>query len=243
MSAMPQPNAAKPAQAPGPICLDCGVADATPPYRYCRACLSERRRRSALKREYTPFIDATLRRIYHERLEKKTSRIPGLAEFARRLGWPVSTLRYRASVLGLSRQRSKPQEWTEEELAILTKYAWATADRIRVHLSLAGFARSVNAIRIKRLREGCEDAAGVYSANSLAECFGVDSHAIGKWIRLGYLKAERRGTERMRDIYAIHRKDVRAFVRKYPNEFDIRKVCQPWFMDLVFDGRICRSRA
>lgn len=56
------------------------------------------------------------------------------------------------------------------------------------------------------------------------------------------MKAEMKGTERNErnggDTYAIHEDWVHDFVIKNPMEFDIRKVDQLWFMDIVTKGKI-----
>jgi hypothetical protein len=76
-----------------------------------------------------------------------------------------------------------------------------------------------------------------YTARGLASAFGIDSHAVARWIREGKLKGQPRQTERTEvqggDMWMIHERDVRKFVKENPLGFDIRKVDQLWFMELV----------
>jgi hypothetical protein len=81
-----------------------------------------------------------------------------------------------------------------------------------------------------------------YSANSLAQALGIDSHAVTRWIKSGHLKAKLRGTARGEqqhgDIYLIYEKDVRRFILEHPTDIDLRKVDQLWFLDLITNGLV-----
>ena len=78
----------------------------------------------------------------------------------------------------------------------------------------------------------------------LAEVMGVDSHKVTRWIGAGLLEAERRGTARTElqggDTWLIFRAEVKEFVLRCPDEYDLGKVEKWWFLDLITDGRICR---
>jgi hypothetical protein len=79
-----------------------------------------------------------------------------------------------------------------------------------------------------------------YSAYSLSEAFGVDSHKVGLWIRRKMLHATRRGTDRTQggDSYWITHDAAREFVYRHPDEIDLARVEKLWFLDLVSVGRI-----
>jgi hypothetical protein len=100
----------------------------------------------------------------------------------------------RARELGLSRTKELP--WNEAELAILSRYAWMSDERIRLKLKAAGYARAVTAVHLKLKRMRFKHDGSFYSANGLAQTLGIDPHAVTRWIKSGHLKAKFRGTER-----------------------------------------------
>ena len=165
---------------------------------------------------------------------------PGLPRLAKKVGMPQWALKKRARDLGLA--RTKELHWSERELEILARYAWMSDERIRLKLKAAGFVRSVTGIHLKLKRMGFKHDGNFYSANSLAQGLGIDSHAVTRWIRSGHLKAKLRGTARTEqqngDIYLIHEKDVRQFILAHPTDIDLRKVDQLWFLDLITNGLV-----
>lgn len=70
----------------------------------------------------------------------------------------------------------------------------------------------------------------------------MDPHAVKRWITLGLLDAERRGSARTEkqggDTYIIWQADVKRFVCAHPEEVDFCKVDKLWLLDLVTDGRV-----
>jgi hypothetical protein len=185
----------------------------------------------------TPAIDAVIRRLYAERVGR--TRIPCLKEFARKIGWPDWAVKKRGQELGLA--RTKETEWTEKELAILFQWAWQSDNRIRIKLQAAGFRRTATAIHLKLKRIHAKENGDWYSANGLAGLFGCDNHCITGWIKRGYLRAKPRGTARTEqqggDAWLILHRDVRQFVAGHPTEFDLRKVDQLWFIDLLINKK------
>lgn len=155
----------------------------------------------------------------------------------RRFGFPPWAIQQRAAKLGLCRAKEKP--WAERELALLEQNSWKSESRISTILRANGFARSANAVHVKRVRWLHERRGQYpfYSAHGLANLMGVDSHQITRWIALKLLQAERRGTERNArqggDEWAIRPAAMRQFLIENPLLFDIRKVEQLWFMDLL----------
>jgi len=210
--------------------------------RYCDPCRSLARRKRKLYVS-NDLIDRQIRRIYHERCEKRLSAIPTLKETAKKIGWPKWALQRRARTLGLVRTKELP--WSEAELQILERFAWMSDERIRLKLKGAGFIRTATAVHVKLKRTSAKQNTPYLTARGLADLFGVDSHMIAKWIKLNYLHARRRGTERVAeqggDMWLIHENDVYKFVPARPLEFDIRKVDQLWFLDLVTQGKIASA--
>jgi hypothetical protein len=82
----------------------------------------------------------------------------------------------------------------------------------------------------RRVRDG-------YTMRELELCLGEDHHKISGWIRNGWLQDRLQGTRRHngngRDIHRIHEKDVLDFLRNHPQEINLGKLDQTWFLDLV----------
>ena len=203
-------------------------------------CVARDRVKVQSRRKYvfTDQIDRLIRETYHNRREAKTRF--NIRPLAKKVGMPPWALKKRARELGLARTKELP--WNEAELAILSRYAWMSDERIRLKLKSAGYARTVTAIHLKLKRMRFKHDGSFYSANGLAQALGIDSHAVARWIKSGHLKAKFRGTARTKqqngDIYLIHEKDVRRFILEHPTDIDLRKVDQLWFLDLITNGLV-----
>lgn len=218
---------------------DCAARVALKYGRYCDQCRSSRRRK---KKKYVSndFIDQRLRALYRESPDRKRNSGQSVKKLAAQIRWPVWALRVRARQLGIARTKDRP--WCERELNILQRFAWMCPSRIQMKLKAAGFHRTQTAIDIKLDRTYARRNTPFFTATSLAGLFGVDGHVVTRWIKLGYLAASRRGTDRHEgnggDMFQIHEKEVYKFVLARPTEIDIRKVDQMWFLDLVTEGKI-----
>jgi hypothetical protein len=78
-------------------------------------------------------------------------------------------------------------------------------------------------------------------------CLGEDHHKIGQWIASGWLHDHLQGTRRHdgngKDIHRILDKDILDFIRNHPQEINLGKVDQVWFLDLVLlKGREVREQ-
>lgn len=154
---------------------------------------------------------------------------------AARIGRPAWWVQKRASTLGVTRtNRTRIDCWTREELAILEEWAACNLNTIRRKLKAAGFVRTETAIavKLKRLKLDREDP-NRWSATALAPLLGVNPATVADW-------AERRGLRATRESWGpngrlmITRKDLRNWIACCPRYIDLRRVDQPWFMDLVF---------
>jgi hypothetical protein len=194
--------------------------------------------RSRRKYIFTDQIDQLIREIYLNHRDAKTR--PGIRLLARKVGMPHWALKKRARELGLARTKELP--WSESELAILSRNAWMSDERIRLKLKAAGYSRTVTGIHLKLKRMRFKHEGSFYSAYSLAQALGIDPHAVTRWIKSGHLKAKFRGTARgpqqNGDSYLIQEKDVRRFILEHPTEIDLRKVDQLWFLDLLTNGLV-----
>ena len=202
----------------------------------CDPCLNKVQGRH--KYVFTDQIDQLIREIYlnHRDAKKRL----GILFLAKKVGMPHWALKKRARELGLARAKELP--WSEPELAILSRYAWMSDERIRLKLKAAGYARTVTAIHLKLRRMRFKHDGSFYSAYSLAQALGIDPHAVTRWIKNGHLKAKFRGTARgpqqNGDSYLIQEKDVRRFILGHPTDIDLRKVDQLWFLDLITNGLV-----
>jgi hypothetical protein len=81
----------------------------------------------------------------------------------------------------------------------------------------------------------------------LEMCLGEDHHKIQRWIASGWLRDNLQGTrrhnEKGKDIHRIREEDILNFVRNHPQELNLGKVDQTWFLDLVLlKGREVREQ-
>ena len=98
-------------------------------------CVAHDRVKVQSRRKYvfTDQIDKLIREIYLNQREAKTR--PGIRLLAKKVGMPHWALKKRARELGLARTKELP--WNEAELAILSRYAWMSDERIRLKLKSA----------------------------------------------------------------------------------------------------------
>ena len=187
----------------------------------------------------SPEMHKEIKRLYQTRVGM--SKDHPVKAYAEKIGYPRWKITRYAMTQGWVARQKKARGWSEKELRILQQSAHRHPEVIQRHLKRTGFNRTVVAIVQKRKRQRCLKNIGGQSAYQLAQCFGIDSHTITRWIRLGYLKANKRGTERTSkqggDTYFIRDKWVRDFILEYIAEIDIRKVDKFWFVDLLAGGQ------
>lgn len=184
----------------------------------------------------TAEMDAVIRRVY--RTEGTGS--GEVRDLARRLGLPRWKVTRRALELGVRESRIKELPWSKIELRILEGNAHLSPQRISIRLAKAGYRRTEVAVTLKLKRLRLRSNLKGMSARQTAECFGVDSKAVTRWINLGLLRADRRGTDRVPeqggDMWFIREKYLRRFVLENLNQIDLRKVDKYWFVDLLTGG-------
>jgi len=178
-------------------------------------------------------IDALIRRAYATDATKGA--INRLAKTVNRPRWWVSK---RATKLGIVPPRFKEAPWSEAELDLIVEHAHKNPATLRRMLARQGFARTETAITVKLKRAGADRTDPDYfTAGALAAAMGVDAKTVTGWIAKGWLKAARRGTERVAsqggDEWWIHRRDIRTFIIENVAAVDIRKVEKFWFVDLL----------
>jgi hypothetical protein len=184
----------------------------------------------------TPQIDFIITRVY-----QRTPSKGDIKQLAGTLNRPMWWVSKRATKLGLARQRWREPKWTEAEEEFAAANAHKPPENVAQMMRRRGWARTATAVSVKQKRLGTPTGRNAdldhYTANQLSILFGVDRNGIRKWIAKGWLKAERRGTDRTEaqggDEYKIHRKEVRKLVVENVAAIDIRKVEKFWFVDLL----------
>lgn len=173
--------------------------------------------------------------------KQRTGDRSALKSVSRELGWTRSAVCKRGSELGLA--RVKETAWSRDEDSILERFGHLAPTGIRRKLLEAGFARSVTAIQVKLNRNRIKGNLAGYSACQLAAALGIDVRKVLRWIQQGFLKAERRGTDRTSqqggDMWWISDRSVRRFVLRFPGEIDLARVEKIWFLNLLTDGKLC----
>jgi hypothetical protein len=68
-------------------------------------------------------------------------------------------------------------------------------------------------------------------------CFGEDHHKIQKWIANGWLRdgfqATRRYNGNGHDIHRFRENNILAFIKQHPEQINLSKVDQAWFLDFL----------
>ena len=191
------------------------------------------------KHKLPPGADDLIRKAYQEKvgMESCTKGNHPVRDLAKKLGVPRWKITRQACCLGLIAKKKKEPDWTAPELKLLESQARFTPENISRKFKALGYSRSITAIVLKRTRMRFLQNLNGQSANSLSLCFGVDVKAITRWIKKGYLKAERRGTSRVSsqggDMYYIKDAWVKSFIVNFVDEIDLRKIDKHWLVDLL----------
>jgi hypothetical protein len=191
-------------------------------------------------RKYTwrPEYDAYLKAQYFGGLNR---RFRVLNRMIRLTGLPRWYIKRQAARLGLTMHMDR-KRWTRAELNVLDdlmgRISAATIAK-RLHRPVSSVVNKCKRMRIsRRVREG-------YTMRDLELCLGEDHHKISSWIKNGWLPDHLQGTRRHdgngRDIHRFREKDILDFLRNHPQEINLGKVDQTWFLDLVLlKGRAVR---
>ena len=188
--------------------------------------------------------DDLIRKAYQEEvgMQSCTQGHSPVRDLAKTLGVPRWKVTRRAQGLGLITKKKKEPSWTEKELKILESQSRFTPETIQRKLKENGYARSVVGIVLKRQRMRFLGNLNGQTANNLSACFGIDRKTITRWINKGYLKAQKRNTNRTSaqggDAYYIKDRWVRDFIIESIDMIDIRKVDKYWLIDLLAGGEI-----
>ena len=198
--------------------------------RYCSKCRADRRRRAKLKYMWRPEFEVFLKAQYYGGLNR---RFQVLNRMIRMTGLPRWYIKRQAARLGLTMKMDR-KPWTPAELTVLEKLVGRVSSATiakRLHRPESSVVNKLKRLgNSRRVREG-------YTMRDLEQCLGEDHHKISAWIANGWLRDRLQGTRRHdgngRDIHRIGEKDVLRFLKNHPQEINLGKVDQVWFLDLV----------
>jgi hypothetical protein len=191
------------------------------------------------KYAWGPELDAYLKSHYFGGLNR---RFLVLNRMIRMTGLPRWYIKRQATRLGLTMDMDR-RPWTGAELDQLENMIGKVSTaRIAKRL---GRTESSVVNKLKRLGTSRRVRDG-YTMRELELCLGEDHHKIAKWIQSGWLQDRLQGTRRHggngNDIHRIREDDVVEFIRNHPQEINLGKVDQTWFLDLVLlKGREVRQ--
>jgi hypothetical protein len=198
-------------------------------------CRAERRRRAKLKYTWGPEHDAYLKAHYFGGLKR---RFRVLNHMVRVTGLPRWYIKRQAARLGLTMHMDR-QPWTPAELRLLE----GMVGRVSTATIAKRLHRPENSVvnKLKRIGTSRSVRDG-YTMRDLELCLGEDHRKISTWIANGWLQDRLQGTRRHdgngNDIHRIRERDILNFIKNHPQEINLSKVDQLWFLDLVLpEGR------
>lgn len=142
-------------------------------------------------------------------------------------------IKRQAARLGLT-MRMDRRPWTAAEMRLLEnmvgRVSTATIAK-RLHRPESSVVNKLKRIGTsRRVRDG-------YTMRDLEMCLGEDHRKIATWIANGWLQDRLQGTGRHdgngNDIHRIREQDILNFIKRHPEEINLGKVDQTWFLALV----------
>lgn len=153
---------------------------------------------------------------------------------AKKLGVTVYALKGQVALMGIAK-RTNWHPWAPEDDRRL-KYLLARYNIRRVAVRMH---RSINSVvaRAKRIHLHRRTRYGWYTKTEVCEILAVDHHWLQRHIDSGALKATyhngRRPTQRGLAMWHINKKDLTAFLRRYPGELTGRNVDLLQIVDIL----------
>jgi hypothetical protein len=193
-----------------------------PAYPKLGRCNKHRPPNSRLKYPWTEQQIADLRRLYAEHVEYRPALTRAIRSFATRHSFPPHIVKLKAGQLRLTRDIR--QFWTKEELAFVREHA----GQMGKHLIAKKLGRGYLSVQCmindlglhSRVTEG-------YSRHDLSLVFGVSLFVVRQWIERGWLRPAKM-TDR------VGEDQVRRFISAHPEEYNLKRVDQPWFKGMLF---------
>lgn len=131
------------------------------------------------------------------------------------------------------------RRWVKEEVALLRSHNYLAHPAMHRMLLKHGYQRTYLSVISKRRKLGWvsrveRDEMDVgYTAYGLGELLGVDDGTIGRWVRLGHLKATREGGETHGCKFRIAPADLKKFLVKHIHLWNPAKVDKYWLIDVL----------
>lgn len=171
------------------------------------------------KYSWTPELDLALTRAYRfARDRKELTEL--LNHLQRSISFPRFTIVARAAELGLTFQVRR--HWSATEVETMRELLGSYSTKA-VALKLGRTYQSVKGkIALMQLSSRIRDG---YSLNDIQELIGVSSRKVDGWIRKGWIRL---------DSGRASEAQMRKFLRRYPEEYILRRVDETWFKDLMF---------
>jgi hypothetical protein len=194
--------------------------------------------RDYVRQATTPAIDARIEREYR-------SGRPKLKALAREINRTHGWIKWRARELGVARQLTI-RPWTPEEDELLRALLEKNYSVTTMHRKFreAGFRRACGGIRNRLDVLDLSWQRDFWTAHETARALRVDSHSVLRWIAAGKLKAKQARGPSVDDLpclekkmlYQIKPKDVSQFMKKYPGDWDHRKLPKELLLELLCGG-------
>ncbi len=148
---------------------------------------------------------------------------------ARVMGKSLKSVQYMVARLGL-RGIDRNFFWTEEDESYLRRsYHWKTYTELSAVLQ-----RTISSIKNKASSLDLTKKESYYSANEVAEGFGVDARWVTRRIEDGRL-AVQQPTGETRSYY-ISEGSIVEYIRTNPFDIDLSKVDSLWLMSIISYG-------
>lgn len=213
-------------------CVDCGTSTGRRYGRYCDACRWRHRGKPVTYR-LTAEREAYLRTHYRPSVRGMSARI------AQVLGVPKWKACKWASELGLTTglQRQGAALWTADEDAFLEKHLHTR----HVNWIAKQLGRSVTAVVVRTKRLALSRLPDGYSQTDVALAFGVSRDTVERWQRRGWLRSSFVPVEGQ--PHRITDADMLRFIQAHRSAFELGKVDQVWFLDLVCGETRTREHA
>lgn len=143
----------------------------------------------------------------------------------RKTGWPRHAFKYKAERLGWTAQYHR---WSAADDAYLREKAGVVStDSIARKL---GRSRISVASRADKLGLSRRPGEG-YTIADLTLVFGAPPYKVRRWMERGLLgKVHQNGGSRVAEPNVVQ------FIRRYPDEYDLRRVDQGWYKAMLFGG-------
>ena len=185
----------------------------------------------SIKPSHKPATPCSLEDDTYLRSEYNPDHRGHIRAIAEHLGRTPDAVKRRAGLLGIRRPR-RQQHWNPEEEQFLqnqTGTLLTTTLAKRLHRSVSAVTHKCRQLHLRsRFRDG-------YTLEDLRTCFGASPHTIHQWVKDGKLHIHHRGTNRLHDPWFVTEQAILTFIEQHPLAFDLHRVDQIWFLDLLFN--------